>query len=98
MANENRLISVGYAIQQIEMGELENGDNFQTDSSHIKDFLMALPVVKLEKGKWERFEELGGNIGVSCSACRWKDYHHGRYKGNLFNYCPNCGAVMDLEE
>lgn len=94
MKNEERLIDVNYAIQQIENGEIENGGNFQTDSSHVKDFLMVLPVVKLEKGKWEHFKELGGNIGVSCSACGWKDYHHGRYERNLFHYCPHCGAKM----
>lgn len=94
MKNEERLIDVNYAIQQIETGEIENGGNFQTDSSHVKDFLRVLPVVKLEKGKWEHFEEFGGNIGVSCSACGWKDYHHGRYSGNLFRYCPKCGAKM----
>ena len=95
MENEERLIDINYAIQQIETGEIENGGSFQTDSSHMKDFLRVLPVVKLGKGKWERFEELGGNIGVSCSACGWKDYRHGRYKGNLFRYCPLCGAKMD---
>lgn len=52
----------------------------------------AAPVVH---GRWERFEEISGSIGVSCSACRWKDYTHGKYKGNLFHYCPSCGAKMD---
>lgn len=52
----------------------------------------------IKHGRWKRFEEIGGNIGVSCSACRWKDYQHGKYKSNLYNYCPNCGAKMDAEE
>ena len=52
----------------------------------------------IKRERWKRFEEIGGNIGVSCSACRWKDYQHGKYKSNLYNYCPNCGAKMDAEE
>lgn len=52
----------------------------------------AVPVVH---GRWERFETIIGNIGVLCSICGWKDYHHGRFKRNLFPYCPNCGAKMD---
>ena len=54
----------------------------------------AVPVVH---GQWERFKTISGNIGVLCSTCGWKDYHHGRFKRNLFPYCPNCGAKMDLE-
>ena len=31
--------------QQIDVGEKDNGGQFQTDSYHIKDFLKALPTV-----------------------------------------------------
>lgn len=79
------------------------------DMNHDKDIEIEelkseLEEVKRERdaaikhGRWKRFEEIGGNIGVSCSACRWKDYQHGKYKSNLYNYCPNCGAKMDAEE
>ena len=101
MEDNKRLIDVIYALQQIEVGENENGGQFQTDSSHIKDFLNVLPTVdavEVVHARWERFEEISGNIGLSCSACGWKDYHHGRYKGNWLNYCPLCGAKMDGEK
>ena len=45
MATEKRLIDVNYALQQIEIGELENGGTFPTESSCIKDFLNVLPTV-----------------------------------------------------
>ena len=62
------------------------------------DMSPSLDAVEVVHGRWKRFEEISSNIGVSCSACGWKDYHHGRYKNNLYNYCPNCGAKMDLVE
>lgn len=39
------LINLEYALQQIEIGEFEHRGVFESDSSHIKDFLNALPIV-----------------------------------------------------
>ena len=57
----------------------------------------TVDAVEVVHGRWERFEEISGNIGLLCSVCGWRDYHHGRFKGNWFSYCPNCGAKMDGE-
>nr|DAL02012.1 MAG TPA: PROTEIN/RNA Complex, archaeal, ribosomal, 50S, protein.0A [Caudoviricetes sp.] len=56
----------------------------------------AVPVVH---GWWLTWEEQfpgrtlrkKSMLGVFCSACH-------NHADNMFNYCPNCGAKMDLEE
>lgn len=56
----------------------------------------AVPVVH---GWWLTWEEqfpgrtlrAKSVLGVFCSACH-------NHADNMFNYCPNCGAKMDLEE
>lgn len=56
----------------------------------------AVPVVH---GRWLTWEEQfqgrtprkKSKLGVFCSACH-------NHADNMFNYCPNCGAKMDLEE
>ena len=56
----------------------------------------AVPVVH---GWWLTWEEQfpgrtprkKSMLGVFCSACH-------NNADNMFNYCPNCGAKMDLEE
>lgn len=48
----------------------------------------AAPVVH---GRWEScYEDWRHQLeGNKCSVCGFE------YYGNLFNYCPNCGAKMD---
>ena len=101
MASEKRLIDVNPIIERYSGGETMKS---MAECIHDEIFVNVLknaPIVdavEVVHGRWERFEEFSGNIGVSCSVCGWKDYHHGRYKGNLFHYCPNCGAKMDGKE
>lgn len=42
-------------------------------------------------GRWEScFEDWRHQLeGNKCSVCGFE------YYGNLFQYCPNCGAIMD---
>ena len=101
------LVDVNYALQQIEIGENESGGQFQTDSSHIKDFLNALPTVEaapVVHGEWklDRYA-----TEWTCSNCEGEmlykvtTYGGGQYHDldNIFPpYCPHCGAKMDLEE
>ena len=53
----------------------------------------AVPVVH---GKWI-IEEEENYRNVQCSVCS-KDYacHYGMLQLQMFGYCPNCGAKMDL--
>lgn len=100
-------VDCGEAADAIEKLQLEADgmrSNWYKSIGTITELRYEIERVKRERdaaikhGRWKRFEEIGGNIGVSCSACRWKDYQHGKYKSNLYNYCPNCGAKMDAEE
>ena len=47
-----------------------------------------------QKGKWVYDEERGARgIYAICTACNEMIYQTGG-----FNYCPNCGARMEVEE
>lgn len=94
LENEKRLIDANYALQQIEVGENENGGQFQTDSSHIKDFLNVLPTVdavEVMHGRWVHNKPW--LFGFECDQCGKWILPEGT-NGDM-NYCPNCGAKMD---
>ena len=64
-------------------------------AENVKDWM---PVVH---GFWSSLTDCS-NAGVYCSVCKkkvWKeDYAWCNRKNKLrSNYCPNCGAKMDLE-
>ena len=104
MENKERLIDANALIDWLNKhtgfrGNCEDCTDIDCLDCIIENAIKNAPsmdAVKVKHGKWERFKTIGGIIGVSCSACSWKDYHHGKYKANLFPYCPNCGAKMDL--
>lgn len=54
-------------------------------------------VVEVKHGEWKQcFEDWRKQIeGDECSACGFQ--HYGTSISN-YNYCPNCGAKMDLKE
>lgn len=93
MENKKRLIDVNYALQQIEVGENENGGQFQTDSSHIKDFLNVLPTVDAVEVVYGRWIVKGQD--VFCSHCN-KESGYNHWGASVFSdYCPHCGAKME---
>ena len=48
-----------------------------------------------KQGKWEFVKMNYGHDQCKCSVCGRKWWTP---KGERLNYCPNCGAKMDLEE
>ena len=62
---------------------------------HVK-FMPTIEEKPIKHGSWKMLDECS-NAGVYCSACSKKVY-----KSNYANqkikskYCPNCGAIMDL--
>ena len=60
--------------------------------------LPAADVEPLKRGRWLTWEEMfpgetskrKNNLGVFCDQCR-------NHADNMSDYCPNCGAKMDLE-
>ena len=57
---------------------------------------LAADVAPVRHGRWEQcFEDWRQQIeGDKCSVCGFE--HYGTSIRN-YNYCPNCGAKMDLE-
>lgn len=53
----------------------------------------AVPVVH---GRWEPREDVLGF--ARCSVCHDCNIYDDWADGKKWNYCPNCGARMDLEE
>lgn len=54
----------------------------------------ATDVAPVKRGKW--IDSPDGTTTI-CSYCEadWNVFDNDTYR---FNYCPNCGAKMDLEE
>ena len=64
--------------------------------------LPSADVAPVRHGKWISLTECA-NEGVYCSVCNKKVYKADYAWSNKrikvrSNYCPNCGAKMDLEE
>ena len=59
--------------------------------------LPAADVAPVVHGHWEVVEEMYGDIHWRCSVCgiEWC-FIEGTPEENETNYCPNCGAKMDL--
>ena len=63
---------------------------------NMYDYLIKNPEVR-KHGSWFLLDECA-NAGVYCSVCHKKvyktDYANQKIKSK---YCPNCGAIMDLD-
>ena len=75
-----------------------------SDCEHMRiiDSQPTIDAVEVVHGHWFSLTDCS-NAGVYCSACHkkvWReDYAWCNRKNKLrSNYCPNCGAKMDLEE
>ena len=74
-------------------------DCLMDDSHSVNQFADVAPV---RHGGWVTLTECA-NEGAYCSVCRKKVYKVWYASCNKVNkvrsdYCPNCGARMDLEE
>lgn len=63
------------------------------------DEIPAADVAPVRHGRWEKVTSLmhqfGYYLGASCSICGKTHYF---LSGEMIlNYCPNCGAKMDLD-
>lgn len=59
----------------------------------------AADVVEVVHGKWIHDENyVDWAEQYKCSVCNGHALTDGDYRHKLSNYCPNCGAKMDLEE
>lgn len=98
-------ISKKALIKQIDEEQPQNWTNSeaevqeQIDWRYFRSLVATTPaadVVEVRRGKWID-DDL--SEGVICSLCGYVDYTF-NYNQNEWgsNYCPNCGAKMDLED
>ena len=70
------------------------GKPFEAYKEAFREFVEGMPSAE-KKGKWVNAYD--GNDGhVKCTAC-FRTYDYITQAQN-FNYCPNCGAKMEVEE
>ena len=51
-----------------------------------------------KRGEWI-FKGTGGSMGYkTCSVCGYQSWQSKLDLGNMGNYCPNCGAKMEVQE
>ena len=81
----------------------KNADpHFINGCETYKEWLETIPaadVVPVRHGRWIEREDMyyGWNIW-ECSACREEFcVEDGTPEDNEYNYCPNCGALMDKD-
>lgn len=86
-----------YADKSKHYHEKAIGYNTAADEAH--DFPSA-DVQPVKHGKWEEIEEYGGwgDTHYRCSVCGEEWYlEDGTPQQNNMNFCPRCGARMDLD-
>lgn len=71
--------------------------NHRTEHDHFFKMIMSVPVEDVAKVVHGRWIEAEDGDGLVCSVCR-EDFCNIYLEVERFNYCPNCGAKMDLEE
>ena len=54
----------------------------------------AIEISRVRHGRWVEKEKYTFGIMYDCSLCENRILDN----GHSWNYCPNCGAKMDLEE
>ena len=68
-------------------------ENALNDNNAITD----TDVQPVKHGRWESPVSVGNGIKF-CSVCRNEAYWDTDYGQQLFDYCPYCGARMDLKD
>ena len=88
---EKKALMVALCKEIIGDGDYYNGKDDMQDQ--IRDMVSRFPaadVAPVRHGRWLPFHSTAAGDIQYCSACEigctWKP-----------NYCPNCGAKMDLE-
>ena len=66
-----------------------SGEKFEAAIRKIQ----AADVAPVRHGRWEIVVGSDGKERMVCTGCRKQQDLTG-----VFSYCPNCGAIMDLED
>lgn len=68
-------------------------DGFEDCVGEVGKFQFAADVAPVVHGRWRYCGFL-----LECQSCGEVYSVHGANSGKSWNYCPNCGAKMDLED
>lgn len=78
-------------------GKIRFTEGYNDAMLRIKSMVSKFPgadVVPVRRAKWIFSEAYGQLVTHKCSNC---GQLMTTAEGNLMNFCPNCGAKMDLE-
>ena len=87
-----------YISREAALTALQDSDLFNTTERQLRAIreLPAADVAEVHHGRWIHTDLAAHWLGKDeCSECTY----HEKDRSDLshFNYCPNCGAKMDLE-
>ena len=90
--DENKIIYAKDLFIEIRDDLEINGENFARVVGHLKN-IKAVDAVEVVHGRWRKTYTCSGEWlwGYECDQCKADS-------PRASNYCPNCGAKMDLEE
>ena len=91
--------------KEVEFASFENGVDlyYEHDWNEGQTYLRNLLIwhldesVPVKHGRWKKFIHSNNNITHYCSECKAVFYKGCADQGE-YNFCPNCGAKMDLND
>ena len=101
---EREALMVSLCKEIVGDGDYYNGKDDMQDQ--IRDMVSRFPaadVAPVRHGRWEKeppYTSVGGEYkkALICSQCHSFFVSDGNKPWQMHNYCPNCGAKMDLED
>ena len=100
----DKLVRLSHAISAAKTGadDWDGGCNIERDRYIEKAFadIPAVDAVEVRHGRWIQKEDKdwAGGGKTLCSKCKygysWKMY----FEPENFNFCPNCGAKMEVQD
>lgn len=70
---------------------------FLKEQTAVIPAIEAAPNIEPKLGKWEKVDDLDGDCHYRCSFCGEEWFlNEGTPNENNMNYCPNCGAKMEM--
>ena len=100
-----RLIDADKLIEKAYYrGKLPDPGDLYPDGKEVVDVediddAPTVDAVEVVHGRWvDRYNGMFTKPLYECSECKESALYDSLWKQHLTNYCPNCGAHMDLEE
>ena len=94
MATEKRLIDANALWKVLDEAGLFESGNPRHIAQQTVEEQPTVDAVEVVHGRWEKHEPTGF---LGCSNC-WDAFVEEKWlTEGRWNYCPNCGAKMDME-